>query len=290
MKFKDYFSRLGKQAKIGGEDFTKFIEAVPEGDIPDVVNALLEENFLTRDRASVDPQILKKVKAEVYNGIDADISALLTELSTTDQELINKEPNTHTKIKLLNTAYKNQYEELKKTAPDAVKINEEHVNTIKDLTARLEAEKKQKDAVISSQEKKVKEITDQKEKELKAYKIKNDLTGKLAQIEFAKEFTENPKVKDTVFNGILGNITKNELDYDEEGRIVVQDIVNGVPKPKFFPGTNDQVTIDKLLETETSPYLKRNNADEGVKKTEFKVQASTGKKTLREMQVAAAAE
>lgn len=289
MKLKDYFSKAKKQAKLGGDDFDKFIETIPDFDMPDVVNNLLEENFLTRERAAGDKDILKKVKAEVYNGIDANISELLPTLSKGDQDAINVEKDTHKKIKMLDAAYKKQYEELKKTAPDEVKINQEHINTIKDLTARLETEKKDKETVIANQEKTVKEITQAKEKELKAYKIKNDITGRLAQVEFAKEFTENPKVKDTVFNGILGNITKNDLDYDEDGHIIVQEIVNGVAKPKFFAGTNDQVTLDKLLESETSPYLKRNNSDGEGEKTKQRTPPPSNKKlTMREMQIAAA--
>jgi hypothetical protein len=60
---------------------------------------------------------------------------------------------------------------------------------------------------------------------------------------------------------ILNNLLKNDMDYDEQGQIVVQEINNGVAKPKFFPNSNDQITVDKLLETETKSFIKLNNGE-----------------------------
>lgn len=292
MKSKEYFSKLKSQGKISHEDFDKFVETVPEFELPDPVVAAIEEKFLTRERAAADKEVYRKVYAEALNGVDATIKSFYPSITDKDRAAIDAEVNTYEKLKILDGAWKKQYEALKTTAPDAAKLNEEYQKNIRELTEKLETAQKEKNKVLSEQEAKVKEITTQKEKELKAFKIKTDLTGKLAQIEFAKEFTEHPKVKTNTFNTILGEILKNELDYNEEGQIIVQEISNGVAKPKFFPGTNDQVTIDKLLETETSPYIKRNNSDGSDggdrKTTQTKVPITTAPKTLREMQQAKA--
>jgi hypothetical protein len=262
MKLKEYFLKLKTQGKITNEEFDKSLETLADTEIPDQIISALDDKFLTRERAVTDKEIYRRVYAEALNGVDSTISNLLPTLaSKSDQVAISGEVDTFKKLKMLDAAYKRQYEELKKTAPDANKLNEEYQKNVRELTEKLESAQGEKEKVISEMDTKIKEVTSQKEKELKQFKLRTDITGKLAQIEFAKEFTENPKVKETVFNGILNSVFKNDLDYDDQGHIAVQEIVNGVPKPKFFPGTNDQVTIEKLLETETSPYLKRNNSD-----------------------------
>lgn len=261
MKSKEYFSKLKAQGKITLEEFDKFVESVPDFELPDSVIAAIDEKFLTRDRAAADKEVYRKVYAEALNGVDATIKSFYPSITEKDRAAIDAEVNTYEKLKILDGAWKKQYEALKTTAPDAAKLNEEYQKNIRELTEKLDTAKKEKDKVVSEQETRIKAVEAQKEKELKSYKIKTDLTGKLAQIEFAKEFTEHPKVKTNTFNTILGEILKNELDYDENGQIIVQEISNGVAKPKFFPNSNEQVTIEKLLETETSPYLKRNNSD-----------------------------
>lgn len=261
MKSKEYFSKLKSQGKITLEDFDKFVETLPEFDLPDPIVAAIEDKFLTRDRASQDKDVYRKIYAEALNGVDATIKTFYPSITEKDRAAIDGEVNTYEKLKILDAAWKKQYEALKTTAPDAAKLNEEYQKNIHELTEKLNVAQKEKDKFVSEQEGKIKEIQAKSEKELKAFKIKTDLTGKLAQFEFAKEFTEHPKVKTNTFNTILGELLKNELDYDDQGQIIVQEISNGVAKPKFFPGTNDQVTIEKLLEAETSPYLKRNNSD-----------------------------
>jgi hypothetical protein len=291
MKSKDYFSKLKTQGKITLEEFDKFVEAVPDFELPDSIVSSIEQNFLTRDRAVADKDIYRKVYAEALNGVDSKIKSFYPSLTDKDRAAIDAEINTFEKLEKLDAAWKRQIETLKTTSPDSATVNEEYKKNIKELTEKLETVKNEKDKVLADQEKTIKEITAKTEKELKNFKIKTDLTGRLAQIELAKEFTEHPKVKTNTFNTILGEILKNELDYDQEGQIVVQEIHNGVPKPKFFPGTNDQVTIDKLLETETSPYLKRNNADPGQQNTPSTKVISNGapkKGTLAEMRAAAA--
>lgn len=293
MKSKDYFSKLKSQGKITLDDFDKFVESVPEFEMPDPVVSAIEERFLTRERAAADKEVYRKVFAEALNGVDATIKSFYPSITEKDRAAIDAEVNTYDKLKILDAAWKRQYEALKTTAPDAAKLNEEYQKNIRELTEKLDTAQKEKDKVLSEQETKLKEIAAQKDKELKSYKLKTDLTGRLAQIEFAKEFTEHPKVKTNTFNTILGELLKNELDYDEHGQIIVQEISNGVPKPKFFPNSNEQVTIDKLLEAETSPYLKRNNSDgngsQGNQNTPPpKVISGAPPKTLREMQQAKA--
>jgi hypothetical protein len=292
MKLKDYFLKLKTQGKITSEDFDKSLETLTDVEIPDQLVSAVEEKFLTRERALTDKDVFRRVYAEALNGVDSTITGLLPGLSKSDQVAISGEVDTFKKIKMLDASYKKQLEDLKKTSPDATKLNEEYQKNVRELTEKLELVQQEKDKITSEVDTKLKDIESKSAKELKQYKLKTDITGKLAQIELAKEFTENPVVKDTIFNGMLDVIMKNELDYDDQGHIVVQEIANGVAKPKF--NGNDQVTIDKLLETASTPYLKRNNSEgsgEGREKTTTTRVISAGEtkgQTLAQRRAAAA--
>lgn len=290
MKSKEWFSKLKSQGKITLEDFDKFVEAVPEFELPDPVVAAIEENFLTRDRAAADKSINAKIVKEVLGNIDTSIHTILPEMPLFNAADIESEKDTHKKLKLLKVGLKTALSEAKKNSGEGV--SEEFQKTIKELTQRLELEKTEKEKVISEQDSKIKEVTEASKKELKSYRLKNDIMGKLAQVEFAKEFSEDPIRKDAALSYMLNNILKNDMDYDEQGHIVIQEINNGVPKPKFLPNSNDQVTLDKLLEAETKPFIKLNNSGgehtqgNGKPPITKVINTSSAPKTLREMQQA----
>ena len=293
MKLKDFLLKLKEQGKITSEEFDKMTDKIPDFDLPEDFATSVEGNFLTRERALSDPTVYGKVKAEVYNGIDAQITQLLPGLPKFDQVAIEGEKDTHKRIKMLDAAYKKQFDELKTNAPDAAKIKEEYKKTIDSLTQRVEEANQQIEKAKSEQENKIKEITESSAKEIKSYKLRTDITGRLSKMELANEFTSHPVVKDSIYKSIIDNLMQNELDYDEQGQIIVQEISNGVAKPKFFPGSNDVVTLEKLIETQTAPYIKRsegggNNTQKPVPPVTIPKQPENGQ-TLQQRRAAAAA-
>lgn len=283
MKSKEYYTKLKEQGKIDSEDYTKFIDSVPEYEIPELIFNALQESFLTRERALSDPKIGGKIRSEVYDGVDAQIMELLPNLDVFDADKINSEKDTKTKIKLLNTAITNKVEKVKKANPskeDEVKElnknNADLIEKIKVINAEREAEKGQ--------------LQKQFETEKGQILLDMALKTKISKFEFAPE---HAKLKDTITNVLLLDLKqRNALSVDESGNVKVQEIVNGVAKDKF--NGNDPVTIDKLLEEGVSSYLKRNNADD---KPEVLVQGRTistpasklsQNPTLREMRIAKA--
>jgi hypothetical protein len=297
MKLKDYFSALKSQAKITDEAYDSFLNSdIPDYEIPDAAKAVIEKNFMTLDRAATDPAVVKRAKAEFYNAIDANISDLLGELSTFDKHAIDNEKDTHRKLKMLGEAQKKRYEDLKKVTPEDTKKHEELQRAVQDLTARLDNEKKITEKAVKEAKEEVAKMQQDFVKKEKSVRVKADLIAKLNGIEFAKEIAENPVRKNDAMNSIMTRILNNEIDYDSSGNMIVHDgIVDGVPKPKFYPGTNDQVTVEKLLETETSHYIKKSNGDDKIhrdlektRKTILDSSASGKKLTLAEMRVAEA--
>lgn len=260
MKLKDHYQKLKEQAKIDkNEALDKFIETAPDIDIPDPVIAVIEENFLTRERAKTDKEIHSKIKAEVYDGVDATISSMFSLISVEDAQKVGAETNTHNKIAMIKKAVEGSLEKAKTANPDSNKKVEELEKSLRTLAET-------KTAADAENEKKLNDLKAAHATEIKKKEIDNILMGKISQIELAKEFSENPEVKKGVINTILSGITKETLNFDEKGQLIVQEIENGVAKPKF--NGNDLVTVDKLLETASAAYIKRNNGKGGKEKGE----------------------
>lgn len=284
MKSKEYFTKLKEQGKIDSEEYTKFIDTVPEYEIPETVYAAISDSFLTRERALSDPKIGGKIRSEVYDGVDAQIVDLLPVLDVFDAEKINSEKDTKTRIKLLKTAIENKVEKVKKANPskeeEVKELNKNNADLIEKIkTINAERERERLDLQKKYDEEKGQILLDMA------------LKTKVSKFEFAPE---HAKLKDTITNVLLLDLKqKNKLSVDESGNIKVQEIVNGVAKDKF--NGNDPVTIEKLLEEGVSPYLKRNNADDKTDTTAAQGRTITtpavklsSKPTLAEMRLAKA--
>lgn len=253
MKAQAYFNKIKSQAKIENEDFNKFIESLADTiEIPDVAVNLIEENFLTRERAQADFKIINKIKAEALNGVDATMKDILTLLDPKDQEEIGKELNTYKKVELLKSAIPNLLEKVKKDNPDTneqvkelKKQTQEYVEKIKAINAERENEKL--------------ELNKKFESEKASMKLDWALERKFSEYEFGEEYKP---LKNTLIKGIVDGIkATNALDIDDKGQIVVMDIdpVTKVTKQKF--NGNDPVTIDSLLADPVKRFLKKNTTD-----------------------------
>lgn len=255
MKSKDLFKKLKDQGKIANDDYDKFVESVPEFEVPDTVFASIEDNFLTRERATADPKIVGKIRAEVFDAVDENLKGILPVLDVFSASEIDKETDTFKKLKLFKKAIPDTIDKAKKANPD-------EAEKVKELN-KQNAELLEKIAKINS-EKEVEKTNLQKgfEEEKKSILLDWSLRDKLSKFTLADEHKD---LREAITTLILTDVKgKEKLTLDEKGQIVViEEIVNGVPKPKFKG--NDQVTIDELLAEKVKPYLKRNNADEKPK-------------------------
>lgn len=254
MKLKAFLERTNKQGKINNEDFTKALEKLPEElELPDLWVNLFDENFLTRERAAADFDIMKKIKAESLNGVDEKLKGVIALLDASTKEEFDKENNTYKKVEMLQTAIPKMIEKIK---GDAGPSTDEKVKQLEKNNMELVEKIK---AINSEADERVKKI--QKEFEAKETGMKLDWTldKKLGEYVFADEFTG---IKEAIVKGIVTDVKgKNSLALDDKGQILVQEIVNGTAKQKF--NGNDPVTIDSLLSDPLKPFLKKNNAGDG---------------------------
>lgn len=277
MKGKQFFEKIKKQGKIENEDFNKFIEELPETiEIPDIAVNLFEQEFLTRERAQSDFKIVNKIKAETLNGVDAEIKTIASILDVSDQEAIEKEENTFKKIALVKNAIPNLINKSSKPSTD------EKVKTLEKNNAELL--EKIKSISVESEEKIKEQAKIFKEKE-SSMKIDWTLDKQLAGFTFADEF--NGLKESIITNAVTAIKSKNHLTLDDKGQIIVNEIVDGVAKPKF--NGNDLVTIDSLLLDPLKPFLKKNNSSETGEKTkekqhrEIASNVDPGKMTLQQL-------
>lgn len=252
MKALQFFESKSKQGKIAlDEEFKKKLEALGDFEIPDVWVNLMDNEFLTRDRAASDPKIYDKIRAEQLDAVDAILKDYLPLLDDKDKVEIQNEPKTFNKLKMLVPAFNKAIEKIKTENPsndDKVKeltrINQEYVN-------KLAAEKKQWEVTMTETQKKF-------EEEKKAMKLDWTLDKKVGEYTFADEYKE---VKSTLTKTIVDKIkNENVLILDDTGNIQVHEKTeSGVTKQKF--NGNDPVTLDKLLEEPLKAFLKKNNKD-----------------------------
>lgn len=252
MKAKAFLEKVNKQGKINNEDFNKALEAFPDTDLPDVWVNLFEENFLTRDRASSDFDITKKIKAETLNGIDERLKEVFPLLDAKDREEIEKEQNTYKKVESLKTYIPKLLEKIKGENPSTDEKVKQLEKNLKEFADKITAEKSEKEKVV-------KELQEKHEQEKSGLKLDWELDKKLASYTLADEFSG---LKQDLLKTVITSVkSSNTLQLDDKGQIIVMDVdpVTKAAKPKF--NGNDQVTIDSLLAKPLEPFLKKSTGD-----------------------------
>lgn len=249
MKAKDFLLKLTRQGKINNEDFNKVIETFPDIELPDVWANMVDESFLTRERALADTKVYDTIRGEVLDGVKLNIKEYLPFLAPEDQETIGKEPKAFNQLKMLKDAFGRSIEKIKTENPsndekvkELTKINQDYVKQI--TTQKTEFENIQKEQLKKFEAEKIGMKTDW------------TLDKKLGEYTFADEYKE---VKPHLTKGIIDKIkSENVLMLDDSGQIQIHEKTeSGATKQKF--NGNEPVTLDKLLEEPLKPFLKKNN-------------------------------
>lgn len=291
MKVNEFFSKRQNQAKIDNEAFKKFLESLEkvELDVPDEIDKILEEAFLTRERATSDKGIMGKARAEAYDAMDERITQIIPLIKSLDGNLvvdIETEKDTLRKITKLGAALGKASEKFKAAGGQDSDKAKEYEKQINDLLEKIKVINQERETEKTS-------LTQQFETEKKDLLLNYALRDKINSVEFAEE---HKPLRDSLTRVILEDVKKDShLSLNESGQIVVSVLENGVPKPKF--NGNSQVTFESVLEEKVKPYIKRNNANGDGKGQQQQQRQQpprqdppSGKLTLKEMQRAAAGE
>jgi hypothetical protein len=287
MKLKDFFTKRATQAKINDEAFTKFLETAPDAEIPDEIDTLLESHFMTAERAQSDKAVMSKARYEVYTAVDERLRPIISEVAKIDPSIAveaDEEKDTLRRLTKLAPALTKAYDKAKTTNVQETEKIKEYEKQQKELLEKITTINKEREEEKTS-------LSQKFESEKKSILLEHAVRGKINSIEFAEEHKPlRGAIEKLLMTELMGT---NHLSVDERGQIVVSELENGVPKPKF--NGNTQVTFDSVLEEKAAPYIKRNNAGgEGQKQqqqqrqTPPNQQPNSGQRpTLKEMQAAA---
>lgn len=262
-KFKDFFSKLREQGKIKSEAWDKFLEAVPEGEIPDEAVRSFEDSFLTLDRAVGHPSVNGTIRAQILDTFDNDFQKIIATLEGVDKETAEEikgamngsRPNTFKRMELLTKTLPLVFEKVKTSKhggdDDFKKKLSEKDNIIKEITDRVskvQAEKEQRE----------KELEEAYNKRFNQYILRSELEKLGSEYKLADAYEKNRSAVNKLVMSEILTANHLKLGEKEEGQYFIQ-VLDDKGAPRF--DGNSPVTINSLLENHYKPYLKQSNAD-----------------------------
>lgn len=256
MKSKDFFSQLVRQGNISDAEATKFIDSFPDVEIPDAFVKAHDNSFMTLDRAAAHKDIHGRIKREVLDPVDNDMSEfydIIKEYADPNLEnIIKSESNTYNKLKAL-----------KKTLPEALKKAKGSPNTDEDTKKKIaEYEKTVQelaDKFTVAEKDYKKRLTDfekQSEDKFNDYKLGSELEKLTNKYTLAEAFEKTRPAINKVTLAELRGSTHLKLG-EKDGQTVVL-VLDDEGKPKF--NGNSQVTIESLLDARYEPFLKKSES------------------------------
>lgn len=254
MKSKDFFQQLFRQGNISDEKATKFIDSFPDVEIPDEFVKAHESSFMTLDRAAAHKDIHGRIKREVLDPVDNDMTEfydLIKEYGADPnlENIIKSESNTYNKLK----AFKKALPEVLKKAKGTPATDDD---TKKKLTEYEKAVNELGEKLTNSEKEHKKQLSDEAkswETKLNDYKLNSELEKLTNKYTLAEAFEETrPAITEVTLAKLRGSNHLKLGEKDGRTEIVVID-ENGVPK---FNG-NNKVTIDSLLDEAYKPFLKK---------------------------------
>lgn len=259
-KLKDFLTKLKEQGKINNQDYDAYLGIVADVELPDAVTKAIEDNFFTMERAAAHKDIHGRIKREVLDPVDNELSALfdgsLKEfLDPMAEGELKKEANTYNKLKLLS-----------KLVPDAIAKSKVKPGTDEDTKkkiADLEANNRELIEKNSTAEKTYNEqlaaYKKTAEKELHDFKLDTELQMMGNKFTLAEAYDQNRKAISKV---ILSEIkASNSLKLGEKDGQPFIEVFDLEGKTRF--NGNTAVTIDSLLEEKYKPFLKQSNGSGG---------------------------
>lgn len=254
MKYKDYFSKLMEQGKISNEDYKKFLETVPDAELPDAIFTILDQTFLTPDRAATHQDVHRRLKSEFLDPIDRDLKKMMALLPAEKVLDIERETSTYKKFEMVRDAIPAAIEKAKKAPNDeeAKKQLDQAKATIQELTEKFTN-------LESGHKTELQKIREEAANENKMFRLDSHLE------KLANSYTLADAHKETrgiLTKALLNEIkSKNKLDLVETNGEATIQVFGDDGKPRFENNGNTPVTIKSLLDSAFKPLLKVSGGD-----------------------------
>lgn len=249
MKIKDFFSKIAEQGKIKNEDYTKFLETVPDGEMPDAIFPVFEDAFFTKERALSHKDISGPLWSKALDTIDNDIRDMLKFMPAEVVMDVERQESTYKKMAAIKKGVEVAIQKASKAPTDeeAKKKLQEAQNAMHELTEKFTK-------LNSERETEKKTLQSDYDNKIKGFRLDTHLESLANSYTFADVFKD---ARPTLTKAILGEIkASNKLDLvEKDGKLDIHILgEDGAPR---FEG-NTPVTINSLLEPVFKPYLKVN--------------------------------
>jgi len=258
LKLKDFLRKLAEDSKIVNTDYNALLtaSAIADIEVPEDFVSKYGTIMMTREKAANDTEIVgeiqRKTRADMFDKVDEVIAPLYAMIPEEKAKEIGKDKIKYTleRIEKLGDALKESFETAKTTASGAKNKEIEKV------------EKEWSDKHKATEDKYKLEIAGIHTK-ARQDKIESTLESKLNGFQFSDEFN---KVKKSIIKVILSEVKEEKhdgnpvvIDLSDSGEVVLKKSVDGTLRDIYVTGSNDVLTLDKLLEKKAEPYIKKSN-------------------------------
>lgn len=267
MKANDFLKLINSTLKV---ELPEEVLSKLDVDLPEGFESKFTENYLTRDRAKSDDDIIseitKKSNKSALTATDEQIKELLPFISEESRQKINSTFSTPEKLKLLKPALEEVIKNTKgKAANDDIrKVEEEWSNKVKGLQDTHKIEKQQL-------------IQQMEEKNFEGY-----VTNKLSGYNFAKDFTP---AREHINKLALLALKEKGYRYEfENGEMVVRQEKDGVVRDVYDGET--KVTFNGLIDRFVTPFVAKSNPTPESKEYKKESPSFSGSEDLRSLMMA----
>lgn len=208
-------------------------------DLPENFDTEFSKNYLTRDRAKNDDEIIteitKKSNKNALTAVDEQIKELLTFVSDESKQKINSVFSTAEKVKLLKPAIEEAMvkQKGKVTPEDVRKVEDEWSSKYKALQ---DASKLEKEQLVKQMEEK---------------NFDFHATAKLAAYTLAEPFKQTREQINTM--ALIALKQKGYVYEFENGSIAVRQVKDGVARDVY--DGDKKVTFDSLVDSFIDPFI-----------------------------------
>jgi hypothetical protein len=287
MKLKDIFLKFKEQGKISDPEYDAILDKIPDGEFPDKLFKLIEDNFLTRERAVTDPQVSKEIWGKALWPVDKEIENFINILDPIDRALaletksLTKDlgngkvvPDTFRQLEKLRSSLPGVLDKIKATPAQ----DEDSKKKVKQLETTIQEMTDKFTTLENDHKKNVKTVQDDYEKKFHDYKLDGELDKLGNSFTLAEAYDKNRQAISKVLMTDIKALHALKLG-EKDGQPFIQ-VLDDKGQPKF--NGNTPVTINELLTEKYKPFLKQSNGDHSQsqeKKQSFTV--DTSKKDVR---------
>lgn len=287
MKLKDIFAKFKEQGKINDPEYDAVLSSVPDLEFPDKAFKLIEDNFLTRERAVTDPQVSKEIWGKALWPVDKEIENFIGIIEPLDRNLaletksLTKDlgngkvvPDTFRQLEKLRTSLPTVLDRIKATPSQ----DEDSKKKIKQLESTIQEMTDKFTNLEKDHKTNIKTVDEGWEKKFHDYKLDGELDKLGNSFTLAEAYDKN---RQAISKVLMTDIkAQHALKLGEkDGQTVIQ-VLDEKGQPKF--NGNTPVTISELLTEKYKPFLKQSNGDGSQSQEQKKsTTVDTSSKTVR---------